>query len=513
MNKQLRVHQQNFKDASYQNSNYSLVYNNPDKNVRSDLDKSVKTKVVTVDTAPGAILGSGLSLKMVGTTLTNSGGAGYHTSAPSVTISGGGGSGAAITASIGSGVVSALTITNAGSGYTSVPTLAIAAPPAADQATATATISGTFTVNGITSLDGKNGYATAPSVTIAAPNAITAVISISSVNGSGAIDGLSIDTAGSGYITAPSTANGGITASIGGGSGLVATTSLSSGTVNAYNITNGGSGYDSDDEDENLVVTAPPKTQAVATSSISSGVVSGISFDSSDDEDNTGGEGYATAPALTIAAQTRTTATANAVKGLTGSITITHEGKGYTTAPSGTVDNTGTDGSGGAVTAVLSGDKVASASVTTEGTGYTSLPSLSIAAPSTTKFKEELIEPLIVDRLSDVFLDLFTTFNCKANTSSDTSAFILDVEEFNIHSNSNNSKLAFNKCIIPNLATAATGTTIHKGKKLNYICSINPCRLRTLTLDATILDGSTIKAADGARFIAEFVIKPQAIKL
>ena len=280
-----------------------------------------------------------------------------------------------------------------------------------------------------------------------------------------------------------------------------------------YNITNGGSGYDSDDEDENLVVTAPPKTQAVATASISSGVVTGISFDSSDDEDNTGGEGYATAPALTIAAQTRTTATANAVKGLTGSITITHEGKGYTTAPTVTVDNTGTDGSGGAVTAVLSGDKVASASVTTEGTGYTSLPSLSIAAPSTTKFKEELIEPLIVDRLSDVFLDLFTTFNCKANTSSDTSAFILDVEEFNIHSNSNNSKLAFNKCIIPNLATAATGTTIHKGKKLNYICSINPCRLRTLTLDATILDGSTIKAADGARFIAEFVIKPQAIKL
>ena len=28
-NKQLRLHQQNFKDASYQNSNYSLAYNNP----------------------------------------------------------------------------------------------------------------------------------------------------------------------------------------------------------------------------------------------------------------------------------------------------------------------------------------------------------------------------------------------------------------------------------------------------------------------------------------------------
>ena len=98
MNKQLRVHQQNFKDASYQNSNYSLVYNNPDKNVRADIDKSIKTKVVTFDTAPGAIIDfEELSLKVVGTTLTSAG-TGYHTSAPSITISGGGG--AAFTATV-----------------------------------------------------------------------------------------------------------------------------------------------------------------------------------------------------------------------------------------------------------------------------------------------------------------------------------------------------------------------------------------------------------------------------
>ena len=136
-NKQLRLHQQNFKDASYQNSNYSLVYNNPDKNVRSDLDKSTKTKVVIFDTAPGAILGAGLSLKMVGTTLTNSGGAGYYGADQSVTISGGGGSGAEVTASYASGIAS-LTIDEPGSGYTSVPTLTIPAPRSADQATATA---------------------------------------------------------------------------------------------------------------------------------------------------------------------------------------------------------------------------------------------------------------------------------------------------------------------------------------------------------------------------------------
>ena len=468
MNKQLKLHQQNFKDASYQNSNYSLVYDNPDKNVRSDLDKSVKTKVVTVDTAPGSILGSGLSLKMVSTTLTSAG-TGYHTSAPSVTISGGGGSGAAITASIGSGVVSGLTITNAGSGYTSVPTIAIAAPPAADQATVTATISGTFTVNGITSLDGKNGYAAAPTVTIAAPNAVTAAGSITSlVDGTG-IQNMSVNTAGSGYITAPTTANGGITFSAGSGANVVANLS-GAGTIASFKINASGSGYSTLNT---VTIIAPlPATQATATASISSGVVTGISITNA-------GAGYPDVPNITIAAQTRTTATGTSTMGLTGSITITHEGKGYTTAP--TVTLSGGGGSSGVVTAVVSDGKIASASVTTVGTGYTSVPTLSIAAPSTTKFKEDLIEPLIVDRLSDVFLDSFTTFNCKANTSSDTSAFILDVEEFNIHSNSNNSKLAFNKCVIPNLATTATQTTIHKGKKLNYVCSINPCRLRTLT--------------------------------
>ena len=193
--------------------------------------------------------------------------------------------------------------------------------------------------------------------------------------------------------------------------------------------------------------------------------------------------------------------------GLVGTISVDYGGKGYTSAPTITVSGSG------ALTAVLDDKSVDSVSVTTASTGYTSVPTLSIAAPTTTKFKEDLIEPLIVDRLSDVFLDSFTTFNCKANTSSDNSTFILDVDEFNIHSNSNNSKIAFNKCIIPNISTAATGTTVHKGKKLNYMCSINPCRLNSITTNLTILDGTTILAPDGGRYIGEFVIKPQAIKL
>lgn len=67
-------------------------------------------------------------------------GAGY-TSAPSVTASGGGGSGLTMTSSIdANGGVTGITITNAGTGYTSAPTIAIQAPPAGGtQAVATAT--------------------------------------------------------------------------------------------------------------------------------------------------------------------------------------------------------------------------------------------------------------------------------------------------------------------------------------------------------------------------------------
>ncbi len=50
------------------------------------------------------------------------GGSGY-TSAPTVSITGGGGSSATATATISGGVVTGITITNAGSGYTSVPTV------------------------------------------------------------------------------------------------------------------------------------------------------------------------------------------------------------------------------------------------------------------------------------------------------------------------------------------------------------------------------------------------------
>ena len=58
-------------------------------------------------------------------------GSGYGTTAPVVSITGGGGTGAQATAVLVGGQVDRLTIDNAGSGYTSVPTITITDPPAA----------------------------------------------------------------------------------------------------------------------------------------------------------------------------------------------------------------------------------------------------------------------------------------------------------------------------------------------------------------------------------------------
>ena len=135
-------------------------------------------------------------------------------------------------------------------------------------------------------------------------------------------------------------------------------------------------------------------------------------------------------------------------------------------------------------------------------------------------FTTQLTEPLIIDKLSDVYLESFTTFSCSNNnTSSQNMCFLLDIEEFNINSNSafnasknssgilNNTSgtYSFNRIVIPNESDSGTGTKIHKSKKLNYICSINPTRISSINGKVTNLDNGPIFAG-GGRFILELVI-------
>tara|TARA_B100001094_G_scaffold272259_1_gene277978 strand:+ start:186 stop:749 length:564 start_codon:yes stop_codon:yes gene_type:complete len=155
--------------------------------------------------------------------------------------------------------------------------------------------------------------------------------------------------------------------------------------------------------------------------------------------------------------------------------------------------------------------------------------------PSEDNFKDinlELVEPLKIDVLSDIYLDNFTTFHKSITsaglsgisefTTAAKSAFVLDINEFNIHSNAAGVKKSgvpdtmsnmFNNIVIPSDSLSNASTTIsgsvtksHKSKKMNFICSINPTVINTIKGKITDLDGGNIFFSEEDMFLAEFVI-------
>jgi hypothetical protein len=137
---------------------------------------------------------------------------------------------------------------------------------------------------------------------------------------------------------------------------------------------------------------------------------------------------------------------------------------------------------------------------------------LDVTIGTGTSFSTTLHEPLLIDRQSDIFLDSFTTYKAKLNYNESTDpnymSFLMDIDEFNIQSNSNNSN-SFNRIIIPNNAVSDDTVTTHKTKKFNYICSINPGKLSQINGTITNLADIPVTSfhSDGnGRFIAEFMI-------
>lgn len=122
-------------------------------------------------------------------------------------------------------------------------------------------------------------------------------------------------------------------------------------------------------------------------------------------------------------------------------------------------------------------------------------------------FEETLQEELRIDKLSDIYLDSLTTWDCVANGGVEANrGFILDIDQFEIKTKSNLPQCS-NKIFIPNSATNSSGTTLHRAKKLNYICSINPTTLSTISGSFKLADGKTSwMAPGGGKAILEFII-------
>jgi len=249
------------------------------------------------------------------------GGSGY-TSAPTVSFSGGGGSGAAATAVIG-GRVSSVSITNRGQEYTSAPTV---------------------------SFSGGGGSGAAATATL---------------RDQGPILSISVTGAGSGYTATPT-----VSLSGGGGSGASATAVLAGTSVNTVTVTAGGTGYTSA---PTVTFTGGGGSSAAANATQAGAVVASVTV-------TAGGTGYTGDPTVTLTDGGGTGATATATRGggyVTG-FTVTAAGSNYTSTP--TVVVSGGAGTGAAGTAVMGGGGTVSViSVTDSGSGYTFQPTVTIS--------------------------------------------------------------------------------------------------------------------------------------
>jgi hypothetical protein len=165
------------------------------------------------------------------------GGTGY-TAVPGVSIGAPdqtGGIQAEAFATISSGVVVAVTVSNAGSGYTTAPTVTFSS----GAATANAVVA-TGQVNSISLTNAGTGYTSNPTITIAAPPSGTTATAIASFNTfkTGTVSVL-ITNGGSGYSNASNT----VVTITGAGSNAAGTAILSGGQVSQVIMTNPGSGY------------------------------------------------------------------------------------------------------------------------------------------------------------------------------------------------------------------------------------------------------------------------------
>jgi len=115
-------------------------------------------------------------------------------------------------------------------------------------------------------------------------------------------------------------------------------------------------------------------------------------------------------------------------------------------------------------------------------------------APGKT-FNLILSEPLIIDSLSDIYLDTFITYSIGSDhksTDPNKQYFMLDIDQFDLRGVSTNIKMN-RKIIIPNEeATGGKSIKVHKGKKMNFVCNINPTKLTNISGGITDMNGDSI---------------------
>ena len=301
------------------------------------------------------------------------------------------------------GGVGSISIAVQGSGYTVAPTVTISAPDltGGTQATATATVSGDSAplyngdgyVVSITVTEPGTGYTSAPTVSIAAPDTninhgtgatATAVISDTDVIS------ITVDAGGSYYDITPTVTLSAPTTPY----AATVTSTVADGQVTGLTVTDQGWGYETVPA---LTIAAPDTAPVTAafTAVLTGDAVTSLTID----ED---GAGYLEPPTIEIAADPNiandiATGTATLSGDGVASITITNAGANYVTAPTVTLSApTGSayHGSGATATAAISSSSVVTITITNPGTGYDLAPDVTISAPTRT-LRRATAEPVV----------------------------------------------------------------------------------------------------------------------
>lgn len=193
-----------------------------------------------------------------------------YTSPPTVTASGGSGSGATFNATINGGSVDQIFVNNPGSGYLpgDLVVLTISGGGSDAQARATATIGATGSIQSVSVTDNGGGYTSLAYVQATGGGGTGSQLGIQAAAGS--IDGVTVLNGGIGYTSVPTIAifdPGGAT-----GVGFAATAYLGYGAISAVSIASGGSGYVTVPS----VVVTGDGSGAVLQAKISGGAVTGV---------------------------------------------------------------------------------------------------------------------------------------------------------------------------------------------------------------------------------------------
>ena len=305
-------------------------------------------------------------------------GAGYRFP-PTVTIVGNGQSAAAVANINSAGVITGIVLTNAGSGYSSPPTVIIDPPTLAATAnSANDPVSGA--ILGFTNVVSGEGYLAPPTVTIvptAGDPGASGATAVASVAG-GQVKAINLGNPGFGYPTVPNVV---LSAPPAGGVQATAIATVSNNVLTGFIISNPGSGYKSA---PTVTVDAPTGTtnpiQATGTATLTTLGQVAISLTGSVTTINVvaGGSGYSTSqttpPTISITGGGGSGATAVPVvdptTGAIDSITITNAGSGYITAPTIAINGTNTTAAS------------ATSAITTGGTGYLTGAKIQIAPPT-----------------------------------------------------------------------------------------------------------------------------------